>query len=69
VSATGVNLHAVGDILMIVGVIGIIMSAIFWGSWGGFGGAGRRRATYVDRTVVDRAPLARQTVVEREDVY
>jgi hypothetical protein len=61
VSTTGVNLHAVGDILMIVGLIGIVLSLIFWSSWGGFGGGyGRRRGPgYVDR----------HTVVEREDVY
>jgi hypothetical protein len=71
ISASGVNLHAVGDILMIVGIIGIILSLIFWGSWGGFGGGGgygRRR--YVDREVVDRDPMYRRTVVERDhEIY
>jgi hypothetical protein len=63
VSTSGVNLHAVGDILMIVGIIGIILSLIFWGSWGGFGngggggGYGRRRTAVVDRhTVIERDP-------------
>jgi len=69
ITASGINLHVVGDILMIVGIIGMILSVAFWSSWGGFGGA-RRRSTYVDRTVVDRDPLARRTVVERDaDVY
>ncbi len=46
VTAQGVNLHTVGDILMIVGVIGIILSLIFWGSWGGFGGTRRGDITW-----------------------
>jgi hypothetical protein len=55
VHATGVNLHAVGDILMIVGIVGIVVSLFFWSSWGGFGG--RRNTAVIDRrTVVDREP-------------
>lgn len=65
VQATGVNLHAVGDILMIVGILGIVVSLFFWSSWGGFGGRGRDRV--VDRrTVVDRDPMYGGTVVERD---
>ena len=57
VAATGVNLHAVGDILMIVGIIGAVLSLIFWSSWGGWGGYTQRRGTYVDRhTVIERDP-------------
>jgi hypothetical protein len=39
VSATvsGVDLVAVGVILMIVGGLGLVISLIFWSSWGGFG--------------------------------
>jgi hypothetical protein len=38
VSATtnGVNLHAVGAILLIAGIVGFIVSIFFWSSWGGF---------------------------------
>lgn len=41
VSATvsGVDLVAVGVILMIVGGLGLVISLIFWSSWGGFGAA------------------------------
>ncbi len=59
VNASGVNLHTVGDILMVVGVIGIVLSLFFWSSWGGFGGGyGRGRGTVVDRrrTVIERDP-------------
>jgi hypothetical protein len=48
----GVDLVAVGWILMAVGLLGIILSAIFWSSWGGFGE--RRRVTVVER---DTTPL------------
>jgi hypothetical protein len=53
VSATvsGVNIHAIGWILLIVGIIGIALSMIFWSSWAGPGyWSGRRRSstTYVD---------------------
>jgi len=34
----GVDLKAVGAILMVIGAIGLVLSLIFWNSWGGFGG-------------------------------
>ena len=40
-SGSGVNLHTIGIILLIVGILGILLSMFFWSSWGGFGG-GRR---------------------------
>ncbi|MDQ6847969.1 MAG: DUF6458 family protein [Candidatus Dormibacteraeota bacterium] len=40
-SGSGVNLHTIGIILLIVGILGIVLSMFFWSSWGGFGG-GRR---------------------------
>jgi hypothetical protein len=46
-TVSGVSIHTVGVILLIVGIIGLVMSLIFWSSWGGFGGPARRR-TYVD---------------------
>ncbi len=46
---SGVNIHTIGWILLIVGIIGIVLSMIFWSSWAGPGSfAGRRRTTYVD---------------------
>jgi len=45
-TVSGVNIHTVGWILLIVGIIGVVLSMIFWSSWGGVGGA--RRRTYVD---------------------
>ena len=43
----GIDVDAIGVILMVVGIIGLVLSMVFWSSWGGFGG-GRRRATYVE---------------------
>jgi len=34
---SGIDVTAVGVILLIVGIIGFIASLIFWSSWGGFG--------------------------------
>jgi hypothetical protein len=47
-NVSGLNIHTVGWILLIVGIIGIVLSMIFWSSWGGPGYAGRRRTTVVD---------------------
>jgi len=33
---SGVNIHTVGIILLVVGVIGALLSMMFWSSWGGF---------------------------------
>jgi len=47
VTVSGIKLHTVGDILMMVGALGIVLSLVFWSSWGG---PGHRPAT--SRTVV-----------------
>ena len=51
-TVSGVNIHAVGVILMVVGIVGLILSLVFWSSWGGVGGAGSRRRM----TTIDDAP-------------
>ncbi len=65
--AEGLDVNAIGVILMIVGLLGLVISMIFWSSWGGF----RRRAAYVEggpvRTTTTAAPR-RTTVVEEQDV-
>jgi hypothetical protein len=35
--ASTFNVHTVGVILMIVGIVGALLSIVFWASWGGFG--------------------------------
>jgi hypothetical protein len=45
-TVSGLELHTIGWILLIVGAVGALLSLIFWSSWGGFGGPvddGRRR--------------------------
>ena len=34
--AEGLDVNAIGVILMIVGLLGLVISMIFWSSWGGF---------------------------------
>jgi hypothetical protein len=50
---SGIDVTAVGVILLIVGIIGFIASLIFWSSWGGFGSrdaaAGGQNTTIVER--------------------
>jgi hypothetical protein len=61
VSTSGFNIHTVGYILLVVGIVGALISLIFWSSWGGIGG----------RTVAAEGPAPttrRRTVVEEEDV-
>ena len=49
---SGVDITAVGIILLVVGIIGLLVSLVFWSSWGGFGGArdgGGQNTTIVER--------------------
>jgi len=45
---SGVNIHTVGWILLIVGIVGGVLSMIFWSSWAGPGYWSRRRGSYVE---------------------
>jgi hypothetical protein len=47
VTTTGFNIHTIGVILMVAGVVGLLLSIAFWSSWGGFGGGGYRRTRRV----------------------
>jgi hypothetical protein len=65
----GIDVDAVGVILMVVGVIGFILSLIFWDTWGR--GPVGRRVRYVEgdvpvRRTVEAAPAERRRVVEEE---
>ena len=42
-TVSGVDIHTIGWILMIVGIVGICLSMIFWSSWAGPGYWSRRR--------------------------
>ena len=58
VSTSGFNIHTVGYILLVVGIVGALISMIFWSSWGGFGG----------RTTVAEGPATRRRTVIDEDI-
>lgn len=49
---SGVDINAVGVILMIVGVVGLVVSLVFWSSWGGFGAARERGGAGHQTTVI-----------------
>lgn len=61
VRTTGVNLHTVGLILMLVGMVGLLFSLIYWSSWGGWGFNRREVIVHHDARRVRR-------VVEEEDI-
>ena len=66
--ASGIDVDAIGVILIVVGIIGFVLSLVFWDRFGARGPWGPRRTTYVDegpavtRRTVEPAP--RRTVVE-----
>ncbi len=49
-----VDLHTIGWILIVVGVLGTVLSMVFWSSWGGPGYFRRRRTTYAEGPPVTR---------------
>ena len=64
-TAEGIDINTVGVILLVVGLLGLVLSLLFWSSWGGFRGSG-----YAEGGVVRRRtrPARRTTVVEEDDV-
>ncbi len=36
-TVAGLNIHTVGVILLVAGIVGFVASLVFWSSWGGFG--------------------------------
>jgi hypothetical protein len=44
---SGIDIQVIGVILMVVGIVGFLLSMIFWSTWGGPATIGRRRTTYV----------------------
>ena len=51
---SGLDINTIGWILMIVGIVGFLISLVFWSSWGGLGTW--RRETVVRRDPYDRMP-------------
>lgn len=48
-TVSGIDLHVVGLVLMIVGVVGLVLSLLWFGVW-----AGRREVPPAEREVRDR---------------
>ena len=47
-TTSGINIHTVGIIMFIAGIVGFLVSLFFWSSWGGFGaGTGRADSSTV----------------------
>jgi hypothetical protein len=57
VSTHGIAIHTIGDILMLVGVLGVVLWMVVWAPW-----ARGRRTTYRRE-----APVAQEERVYRED--
>jgi hypothetical protein len=45
---SGLDIQVIGVILLIVGIVGFLLSMLFWSSWGGPAYFGGRRRTYVE---------------------
>lgn len=46
---SGIDIHTIGWIVLVVGAVGLVLSMILWSSWAGPGyWAQRRRTTYVE---------------------
>jgi hypothetical protein len=58
VSTTGFNVNTIGYILLVVGIVGVLISMMFWSSWGGFG----------SRTTAAEGPATRRRTVVDEDL-
>lgn len=53
---SGLDITTVGVILLVVGLAGLLLSLVFWGSWGGFGSMRREEVVRDERVVhSDRA--------------
>ena len=50
-NSSGIDLHTIGVILMVVGGLGVLLSLVFWSSWAG---PGYRRGGTTTTTVDDR---------------
>ena len=61
ISTHGIAIHTIGDILILVGVLGVVLWMVVWSPWT------RGRTTY-RREVRREVPVAREERVYREDV-
>jgi hypothetical protein len=65
---SGIDVDAIGVILIVIGILGFILSLVFWDRWGA-GVPGTRRIRYVEGAPARptaTTPATRTTVVEEE---
>jgi len=65
-TTNGVDLNTVGWILMAIGVLGLLLTLLFWNSWWGAGAVRGRRTVVTDDPYAAQRPVARRTVVEED---
>jgi hypothetical protein len=63
VTTSGFNVNTVGYILLVVGMIGLLLSLVFWSSWAGPGYFTGSRRRVVEDDGVDRP---RRRVIQEE---
>jgi hypothetical protein len=63
VSTHGFSIHTIGDIFILVGILGVILWLVVWAPWGY-----RRRTVYRRDVPPDEMP-PRRTYTEYEDDY
>ena len=64
VSTHGINLHTIGDILMIVGALGLVLWLFIWAPW-----ARNRRAAYRQRPPLEDEPHTHEVYRTQEHHY
>jgi hypothetical protein len=67
VSTHGIGVHTIGDILMVVGVLGVLLWLVVWAPWARSRGAAYRRPVPPDEAVY-RRPVPPDEAVYRRPV-
>ena len=66
VSTNGFNVHTIGVILMVIGILGVVLWLIVWAPWGTR--ARSRRTVYREEVPPDAVPPTYRRTVYREEV-
>jgi hypothetical protein len=66
---SGLDLTVVGVVLMIVGLVGFILTMLFWSQWAPYGPRARTRVVEDDVEVRRTRPARREVVVEEDRDY
>jgi hypothetical protein len=66
VSTHGFGIHTIGDILMLVGALGVVLWLLVWAPWAPR--ARSRRTVYREEVPTDQVVRSRRTVYREEEV-